>query len=110
MGGNLRKELFEPDETKLTGQLTGIPHFQIEIVILTLNHLTDFVTNPSCKVSKNRKKTHETLIPVFSHVNTVWRLKKIEVCPCSRLEVCSYLDCAEKLAAANMAASTSMLS
>lgn len=53
----------------------------------------------------------EALISVFSQGNTVGQLKKKrELSPYTRLEVCPYLDCAEKLAAANMAASTSMLS
>lgn len=39
------------------GQLTEIPHFQIQSIILTLNHLTDFVTNPGCKISETEENT-----------------------------------------------------
>lgn len=80
----------------------------------TLNHLTDFVANSRCKVSENRKHEKKN-----SKKKNILYSKKISnstqyvLYLTANLEshcVCSYLDCAEKLAAANIAASTSTLS
>lgn len=74
------------------------------LVLFTLNHFTDFVANSSCEVSEIKNQCIKVKLTIIQFILTHWLTVELISL------LVSYFDWAEKLAAANIAASTSTLS